>query len=208
MNVHGILSVGLLALFAAAITPAHADVITFDTAPLSSSSGFTGSVVEGLYLYSVSSGTLDVAAHGNPGQDMQGFYPASNGSQNGVLTITRTDGGTFKFGSMDVAVVSTAAGGGIGYSVYGTLNGAYAASGGGGGAASTTYNYASWSSIDTSAVLDTVQITLQASTTDDNHVYVAIDNVTLTNVSPVPEPATMAVLAVGIAGLAAARRRA
>jgi len=196
-----------------AAAPARAGVITFDTAPLSGTGEFTGSVTEGLYTYSVLSGARYVAPNGNPGDDVEGYYPMAPGTQTGVLTISRTDGGTFRFDRLDFAEVSTGGNSGSIGSIefFGFLDGRTVTSGGDIGTAASTYNWIPHaigaSDGPPNPTINALSISIPATTEIGPNgtfsFFSAIDNVVVTNVSPVvtPEPMTLAVLGAGLAGV-------
>jgi hypothetical protein len=189
-------------------SPAFANTITFETAPLGS---FSGPVTENGFTYSKLSGVLLInpLLVGNPGKDAEGTI-----SGGGVLKIVSATGSDFNFNALDFSAFDFSGTGSQTLKVEGFLGGSSA-----GVDQYTLTNtkifnpkYDNWTtefaSVLAGAGLSELDITLNASITGSGLLFnESIDNVVLTpELAAVPEPSTLTLLGVGVAGASCIRR--
>ncbi|MGH6985589.1 MAG: hypothetical protein ACRED9_01955 [Caulobacteraceae bacterium] len=174
---------------------AGAATITFGTA---NSGDFTGPVTEAGFTYEKLSGGLFVAGVGNPSPDMEGEESA----RGGVLDFKAAGGGSFDFDQIDYTAVSSETGNQT-LEVEGFEGGNLVATDSFTLANTTDY---AWMTELASALagrsIDDLQITLAGGADG----FQAIDNVVLTPVSGVPEPAAWALMVLSFFGLGGALR--
>ncbi|MEQ8232217.1 MAG: PEP-CTERM sorting domain-containing protein [Gammaproteobacteria bacterium] len=198
-------STTLLPLSAAAV------IIDFDNI---STGSFTGPASEDGFTYSLLSGALrGDASNGNPGGNMQGDQRAG-----GVLSIARMGGGRFTFDGTDIASFEAF---GIDVLFEGLLLGTVVGS----DTFTTSFppppsssppSFDRWSTHSSSGLagiaIDELRVDLFGDGAGDRSAWAAVDNIVLTAVTgdpgnDVPEPTSLALLALGVAGAAARRRR-
>jgi hypothetical protein len=184
-------------------SPAFANVITFETAPLG---GFTSPVTENGFTYSKLSGGLEVDGLGNPGHDMAGAGGVAL-FLGGVLKIVSATGGDFTFDSIDFsAFQSTSPTGSQTLVVKGLLDASTVGMDTYTLANTNDIPYTNWTtelaSVLAGKTLSELDITLNAGL----HFTESIDNVVLTPVAT-PEPASLALLGAGVLALGWVRRR-
>jgi hypothetical protein len=187
-------------------SPAFANTITFETAPFR---GFTGPVTEAGFTYSTLSGGLFVNSFGNPGQDMEGAERVGGG----VLKIVRAGGGDFNFDDVDFAAFDSTGTGSQTLQVAGLLGASMVGTDMYTLANTSIFSpkYSNWTteaaSVLAGKTLSELDITLNAGLALSFAFTEAIDNVVLTPVSAVPEPASLALLGAGVLALGWLRRR-
>lgn len=198
------LAIAAMAVASALASPAFANTITFETAP--GGPNFTGPVTEAGFTYSTLSGALFVNRFGNPGQDMEGDQEVGGG----VLKIVSASSGNFTFNSIDFAALDSSDTGSQTLSVEGFLGASPVGTDAYTLANTNIFNpkYANWTteaaSVLAGKTLSELDITLNAGGGGSSE---NIDNVVLTPVSAVPEPASLVLLASGLLGWGFARRR-
>jgi len=186
---------------ALAAAPAQAQIMTFDANACSGSGsvGNAGSFVEDGYSLSFTGSGW--AAWCSAAGGYAGSPAIFENSPGGTISLTQVGGGAFSIFSIDLATVYL--GGSAGSAAFtGYING--------GGTVQTTFNYLAAAG---NPVFNTFYFgagwdnLLSVEWTQDDP-YHQFDNVALGAPSEVvPEPATMTLLATGLAGMAAARRK-
>lgn len=184
-------------LLLAASAASHAVVITFD-GPGGQFDVADSEVTQGIFSYDVFSGVLF--------HQTGGILQGRTDDGGGTMRLVRNDvsGGTFTFDGLDIANFS-GAGGATNISVFGYLGGVLQAE--------DVFTTSSVSSVFTTVSasllsgtsIDELRITLDAGL--NPQVIESIDNLVL-NGTRVPEPVTLALFGLGLAGLGAARRKA
>ena len=151
------------------------------------------------------SGGLFVNRFGNPGQDMEGDQEVGGG----LLAIVSASSGNFTFNSIDFAAFASSDPGSQTLSVEGFLGGSPVGTDAYTLANTNIFNptYPNWTteaaSVLAGKTFSELDITLNAGggSFSEN-----IDNVVLTPVSAVPEPASLVLLTSGVLGWGFARR--
>jgi hypothetical protein len=185
-----------LLLAIAGIASANATTITFDALEQSG----TGAQVMSTYT---ESGFL-LTAQNDFGSAFQGntdFYAGSagllNNRGNELTTLTKVGGGTFSLNGISLAEASTIYGPGAIVTFIGNIHGGGTVSESftvGNALAFTAYTFTGFSNLDSVTWLQTAP-------------YSQFDNIVL-DANAVPEPASLALIGLGIAGLVASRRKA
>lgn len=193
----------------ASAAPASANVITFETATFMSQ--LPAPITEKGFSYKSQSGALTINNLGHPGLHIQGF--ASGGG--GIMEISRAGGGDFMFDSLDFAAFGFVDAPTQTLAIDGLLNGSIVGSDQFTLANTTIFapSYGNWTtelaSLLAGREIDTLRIHLNAGTNGSDVLFVeAVDNVVLTPIAAVPEPATLALFGAGLLGFVAWRRRA
>jgi len=186
----------LLALIASAAfaAPAFATVIDFESTGTRGAYNDLGYAIDG-FRFNQTMDNIDVSATANwtfAGPAHSGSFVALN-NYGGYGEIARVDGGTFTFNSLWIKnwfAVGDRAG-----SVSGLRNGVVVAS-----VAASSHN-SSWNQIVGNFTgIDVLRI-------DFGQSYFALDDIALNQGADVPEPASLALLGLGAAGLLSARRK-
>ena len=191
-------------------SPALANTITFETAPLGA--GFAGPVTENGFTYSTLSGGLLINHFGNPGKDAEGNQSLGGG----VLKIVSATGGDFNFNALDFAAFDLFRPGSQTLTVEGFIGGSSV-----GVDQYTLANtndvskgtYANWTteaaSVLAGKTISEFRISLTASSAGTGFTFGEnVDNVVLTpELAQVPEPTSLALLGVAVVGASCARLR-
>lgn len=189
------------AALASAVGAAEAATITFDNStPPSSFGSFTDPATEAGFTYSLASGGLFLNTVGNPGYAMEG----NRDTGGGVLDIaSSTPGSLFTFDGLDFAAYRLTSTDTLTITVDGYKGGSIVATDSYTLAGSNPRNWTAESASNLLGLsLDDIKINLPAGLSPENY-DADIDNVRL---SAVPEPGTLALFAVGLAGFRAVRR--
>jgi hypothetical protein len=205
-------TVGTVTVLASALaSPALANTITFETAPLGA--GFTGPIIEDGFAYSTLSGGLLINHFGNPGRDAE----SNQSLGGGVLEIVSATGGDFNFNALDFAAFDLFRPGSQTLTVEGFIGGSSV-----GVDQYTLANtndvskgtYANWTteaaSVLAGKTIFELRISLTASSAGTGFTFGEnIDNVLLTPVlAAIPEPSSLILLgAAAGAGFIRLRRR-
>jgi len=185
----------LLALIAAAVlaTPAFATVIDFESTGARYDYNKLNYAIDG-FLFNETMDSFDVSPDGPYaayGPAHSGYFAALN-NFGGYGEITRADGGTFTFDSLWIKNWFNT--GEVGGTIFGLRNGDVVAS------LAVSSPSGSWREIVGNFTgIDTLRIGIDS--------FYLIDDIGLTKTTDVPEPASLALLGLGAAGLLAARRK-
>lgn len=196
MSVKSVL-LGAAAALSMFASGAQAAVITFEGAPYAE---LDGSYVEAGFRYLEADGYLVGNGYGNPGRDIEG---AINGG-GGVLDITPEDTPLFTFDALDYWAYNSTGAGSQSLLIQGWRNGVLLGSDSFSLANSANVQWVLFGATNLSGKkLDQLSITLNAG----DQYWQGVDNVRLTSVSAIPEPATWAMMITGFAMAGAMLRR-
>lgn len=197
-----------LAAFIALAACAHASTITFETSTFLSK--LPAPITEAGFTYASQSGVVVINNLGNPNLHIQGF--ASGGG--GVMEISRAGGSDFLFDSLDFAAYHITGTGAQTLTIEGLLDGSIVGTDQFTLANTKVFapSYGNWTtelaSLLAGQKIDTLRIHLNAGTNGSDVLFVeAVDNVVLTPVDPVPEPATLFLFGAGLLGFAVRRAK-
>jgi len=183
-------------LLLSSVVTGNATTITFDSLEQA------GSGFQYMSTYSENGFQLTTAGQfASAQQGNSGWYFGSaslfNNQGDGVTTLARINGGTFDFNSIDLAPVSTSYGAGATISFIGNVDG--------GGTVTESFT------LNNSFSFQTLTFSgfdnLDSVTWTQVYNYHQFDNLVLDQSAPVPEPGTMALLGLGLAGLAVYGKR-
>jgi hypothetical protein len=191
-------------------SPAFANTITFETAPLGS---FSGPVTENGFTYSKLSGALLVnpLLVGNPGKDAEGTI-----SGGGVLKIVSATGGDFSFNALDFSAFDSSGTGSQTLKVEGFLGGSSVGVDQYTLANTKVFNpkYDNWTTEAASVLagksISELDITLNANIAMSGSLFnESADNVVLTpeQAAAVPEPSSLTLLGLAVLGASFMRLR-